>query len=143
MTATAVAERVRSALARELKRDAASIAPEHALREDLGLNSLDAIELMFKVEEEFDIEIPDADLQRLRTVADLIAYLEERLHGAVSPPAPAPSGAVAAAPAPPPPAAISPKAKAAARPAEAKRPAKSAKGPARAGGARSPKRSRA
>ena len=104
MTATAVAERVRSALARELKRDPASIVPEQALREDLGLNSLDAIELMFKVEEEFDLEIPDADLQKLRTVGDLVSYLGERLGVAPSasrpatppppvtpPPAPAPS----------------------------------------------------
>jgi len=72
MTATAVAEKVRSALARELRRDPATITPEQALREDLGLNSLDAIELMFQVEEEFDIEIPDADVQRLRTVSDLV-----------------------------------------------------------------------
>jgi acyl carrier protein len=80
--ATAVADKVRSALARELKRDPATIAPEHALREDLGLNSLDAIELMFKVEEEFDLEIPDGDLQRFRTVGDLVSYLEARLRGA-------------------------------------------------------------
>jgi acyl carrier protein len=92
-----VADKVRSALARELKRDPATIAPEQALREDLGLNSLDAIELMFKVEEEFDLEIPDADLQRLRTVGDLVAYLEGRLGGA---PAPA-AGAAPPTPTPP------------------------------------------
>ena len=83
--ATAVADKVRNALARELKRDPATITPEQALREDLGLNSLDAIELMFKVEEEFDLEIPDADLQRLRTVGDLVSYLEGRLGGVPAP----------------------------------------------------------
>jgi acyl carrier protein len=144
MTATAVAERVRNALARELRRDPDSITPPQALREDLGLNSLDAIELMFKVEEEFDIEIPDADLQRLRTVADLTAYLEERLSGAESPSVPAPAPAVAAAPpaAPHPdtaPAAVPPKVRAQ---SSAKRPTKSRKGPTRAGTS-SPKRSRA
>ena len=146
MTVTAVAERVRSALARELRRDPASITPDQALREDLGLNSLDAIELMFKVEEEFDIEIPDADLQGLRTVGDLTAYLEGRLSGTAAPTAPDPGRVAAAAPAPPPPSAspapTPPKAEAPASPAGAKRPAKSRKAPATTG-TRSPKRSRA
>jgi len=124
--ATAVAEKVRSALARELKRDPTTIAPEQALREDLGLNSLDAIELMFKVEEEFDLEIPDADLQRLRTVGDLVSYLEERLGGGATTPA---------TPVPPKPAA-------AATPARPAPSAKSRTGRARADDKRSPKRSR-
>ena len=145
MTVTAVAERVRSALARELRRDPASITPDQALREDLGLNSLDAIELMFKVEEEFDIEIPDADLQRLRTVGDLTQYLEGRLSGTAAPTVPDPSR-VAAAPAPPPPGAtpapMPAKRKAPASPAGTKRPAKSREAPAPTG-TRSPKRSRA
>jgi acyl carrier protein len=123
--ATAVAEKVRSALGRELKRDPATIALEQALREDLGLNSLDAIELMFKVEEEFDLEIPDADLQRLRTVGDLVSYLEGRLGGVTTP----------APPVPPKPAAVATRA----RPAPS---AKSRTRPAPARGKRAPKRSR-
>jgi acyl carrier protein len=103
---TAVADRIRSALGRELKRDPQTITPDQALREDLGLNSLDAIELMFKVEEEFDLEIPDPDLQKLRTVGDLVSYLETRLGGvpAAGPiaAAQAPAPAVIPAPAPPP-----------------------------------------
>jgi acyl carrier protein len=118
--AMAVAEKIRNALARELKRDPATITPEQALREDLGLNSLDAIELMFKVEEEFDLEIPDADLQRLRTVGDLVAYLEERLGGAPGTPAPAwPATAVKPVPGP-----AAPSAKRRGTPARPKRPAK-------------------
>jgi acyl carrier protein len=88
MAGTMVADKIRSALARELKRDLATIELHHSLREDLGLNSLDAIELMFKVEEEFDLEIPDADLQKLTTVGDLVSYLEGRLGLAPSPVAP-------------------------------------------------------
>lgn len=99
-SSTAIAEKIRSALARELKRDPQTITLQQSLREDLGLNSLDAIELMFKVEEEFDIEIPDPDLQKLRTVGDLVSYLETRLSGSslspaaekpVSPPASPPA----------------------------------------------------
>lgn len=91
MSKTAIAQRLRDALAKELKRDAATIEPGHKLREDLGLNSLDAIELMFKVEEEFDLAIPDADLQKLVTVGDLITYIEGRLNqpGSGQPAAPA------------------------------------------------------
>jgi acyl carrier protein len=105
-SSTDIAEKIRSALARELKRDPQTIILEQSLREDLGLNSLDAIELMFKVEEEFDIEIPDPDLQKLRTVGDLVSYLEARLSGSPVPPPAAPEKPVspppsAAAPAPP------------------------------------------
>ena len=81
MTAkTEIADRLRATLAKELKQDVNAITPEHTLRDDLGLNSLDAIELMFKIEEEFDISIPDEDMQRLGTVGDVIAYLERRLN---------------------------------------------------------------
>ncbi|TLY12825.1 MAG: acyl carrier protein, partial [Nitrospirae bacterium] len=67
------------ALANELKRDVSAIGLNHSLRGDLGLNSLDAIELMFRVEEEFDLSIPDADLQKLVTVGDLVTYIEGKL----------------------------------------------------------------
>ena len=145
MTATAVAEKVRSALARELRRDPAAITPEQALREDLGLNSLDAIELMFKVEEEFDIEIPDADVQRLRTVSDLVSYLEGRLGGAPSAALPPVPRGGAAAPPGVPPAATAPapaKPARAARVARTKPPAKSRKGKGPTAKGRSSKRSR-
>ena len=87
----AIAERIRSALARELKRETSAIRLDHALRDDLGLNSLDAIELMFKVEEEFDLVIPDADLQKLVTVQDLVSYIEARLVPSRSSPPATPS----------------------------------------------------
>lgn len=89
MTAKSVtAERVLTALANELRRDVSTIELTHSLRGDLGLNSLDAIELMFRVEEEFDLSIPDADLQKLVTVGDLVTYIEGRLPPSSTPPAP-------------------------------------------------------
>jgi acyl carrier protein len=114
-----IAEKVRAALGRELKRDPATIEMHHLLREDLGLNSLDAIELMFKVEEEFDLEIPDADLQKLKTVGDLVAYLESRLERTGPVPPPAPPAIAAGSPGPVP--AATPRPAAAARPARASR----------------------
>jgi acyl carrier protein len=98
MSQSQVAARLTEALAKELKRDPASIQASHKLREDLGLNSLDAIELMFKVEEEFDLAIPDADLQKLVTVGDLITYIDGRLHEPKGAPAPSASSKPAAPP---------------------------------------------
>jgi acyl carrier protein len=80
-----VEDRIRMALADYLKRPLAKIDPRQSLRDDLGLDSMATIELLFRIEEVFDLQIPDQDLIRLVTVADVIAYVEEK----VSPPAPA------------------------------------------------------
>lgn len=82
---TDIAIRIRTALGEYLKRDPASIEPRHALREDLGLDSMATIELLFKIEEVFDLQIPDQDLQKLARVSDVITYVE----GKVGKPAPA------------------------------------------------------
>lgn len=74
-----IALRIRAALGNYLKRDPASIEPRHALREDLGLDSMATIELLYQIEEAFDFQIPDQDLQNLLTVADVIGYVEGRL----------------------------------------------------------------
>lgn len=81
-----IAVRIRTALGEYLKRDPASIEPRHALRDDLGLDSMATIELLFKIEEVFDLQIPDQDLQKLVRVSDVIAYVE----GKVGKPAAAP-----------------------------------------------------
>jgi len=66
------------ALAKALRREPSTIRPEDHLREDLGLDSLAVIELLFKLEEAFDLQIPDQDLPNLATVAAVLAYVEER-----------------------------------------------------------------
>jgi acyl carrier protein len=96
MTNTEIAERLRAIVAKELKRDVSSITPEHTLRGDLGLNSLDAIELMFRIEEEFDLSIPDDDMQGFEKVGNVIDYLQRRM----DPSAAASAPAAIAAPAP-------------------------------------------
>lgn len=85
-----IATQIRTALAEHLKRDVSRVQPGNRLREDLGLDSLAMIELLFKIEEHFDLEIPNEDLSRITTVADVAAYVEEKLaaRGAgASPPA--------------------------------------------------------
>lgn len=89
-----IATQIRTALAQHLKRDVSKIKPGDRLREDLGLDSLAMIELLFKIEEHFDLEIPNEDLSRITSVADVTAYVEEKLGGrtagAPAPAAPAP-----------------------------------------------------
>jgi len=83
---SAVAVQICTALAAHLKRPLSGIRPEADLRSDLGLNSLDIIELLFKMEETFDLEIPDSDLSDITTVGALIAYVERHLETSTAPP---------------------------------------------------------
>lgn len=61
-----------------LRRDPDSLHPEDSLRDDLGLDSLQTIELVYEVESTFDIQIPDEDFGRLGTIGDVVSYLHER-----------------------------------------------------------------
>lgn len=79
---SSIALEIRTALAQYLKRDVESIRPTDRLREDLGLDSLAMIELLFKIEEHFNLEIPNEDLSRIASVTDVTAYVEEKLAGA-------------------------------------------------------------
>jgi len=74
-----IALRIQTALAEYLKRDPKSITPAQSLRDDLGLDSMATIELLFRIEEAFDLQIPDEDLRGLATVGDVIAYVEKRV----------------------------------------------------------------
>jgi acyl carrier protein len=55
------------------------IKPEASFVEDLGADSLDIVELIMGIEEEFDIEIPDEDAEKLATVGDAINYVKAKL----------------------------------------------------------------
>jgi len=79
MTDRAIASKIIEALASYLKRDSASITEDHHLRDDLGLDSVAIIELLFKIEETFNIQIPDQDLPKLSTVGSVAAYVHQRL----------------------------------------------------------------
>jgi acyl carrier protein len=68
--------RMRDMLSRRFEKPAESISVDSILRE-LGADSLDTVELVMELEEEFDISIPEEDAAKIRTVADAIRYLEE------------------------------------------------------------------
>ena len=71
--------KIRSALGEYLKRDPAAILVTQHMREDLGLDSMAVIELLYRIEEAFDLQIPDQDLVGLTTVGHVITYVEKRL----------------------------------------------------------------
>jgi acyl carrier protein len=82
MATSSIADQIRDALGAYLKQDPSTIFPQHTLRDDLGLDSMAMIELLFRIEEKFDLQIPDDDLQGLVTVSDVIGYVERKLNPA-------------------------------------------------------------
>ncbi len=71
----AVQEKVKSIIVEQLGVDAEKVKLESKFIEDLGADSLDIVELVMAMEEEFDIEIPDEDAEKLKTVNDVQSYL--------------------------------------------------------------------
>jgi acyl carrier protein len=74
-----IALKIRTALGEYLKRDPATILPAQHLREDLGLDSMAVIELLYRIEEAFELQIPDQDLVELTTVGRVVTYVEKRM----------------------------------------------------------------
>jgi acyl carrier protein len=72
-----VAEKIKAIVKEQLGVGDAEIKPEASFVDDLGADSLDLVELVMAMEEEFGMEIPDEDAEKLRTVGDAIAYAEK------------------------------------------------------------------
>jgi acyl carrier protein len=73
-----IAERVKQIVAEQLGVDDDQVTNEAAFMEDLGADSLDTVELVMALEEEFDIEISDEDAEKIQTVQDAVDYITER-----------------------------------------------------------------
>ncbi len=69
-------ERVKQIIAEELGAELDDIKMDTHLTDDLGADSLDAVELIMSIEDEFEVEIPDEELQNIQTVADIVEFLE-------------------------------------------------------------------
>jgi acyl carrier protein len=80
VSAALVEQGIITGLAEVLKRQPSQIQKESRLIEDLMLDSLDILDLVFKLEEDFNIEIPETEL-RFVTVQDVIAYVQEKTKG--------------------------------------------------------------
>ena len=78
MEAKNVEERVKNIIVEQLGVEPEQVKPEAQFVNDLGADSLDTVELIMALEEEFDIEIPDEDAQKIKTVKDVIEYIESK-----------------------------------------------------------------
>ncbi len=69
-------EEMKKMLAEQLNIDANTITPETSFKDDLGADSLDLVELVMALEDEYSIEIPSEDLAEIATVGDVLEYLK-------------------------------------------------------------------
>ena len=72
-------ERIKEIIVEQLGVDQDQITPDASFIDDLGADSLDTVELVMAFEEEFDIEIPDEEAEKIRTVRNVIDYLKNHL----------------------------------------------------------------
>ncbi|HEV2131884.1 MAG TPA: acyl carrier protein [Longimicrobiaceae bacterium] len=73
-----IESKVKDIIINELGVEAEKVTPQASFVDDLGADSLDTVELVMAFEEEFGIEIPDEDAEKLQTVGDAIKYIDER-----------------------------------------------------------------
>lgn len=75
-----ILSKVKEIIVNELSVDEAQITQEARFIEDLGADSLDTVELIMKLEEVFEISIPEEDAEKMRTVGDAVDYLKSKLN---------------------------------------------------------------
>ena len=70
-------ERVQAILAKQLRVDPERVVPEARIKKDLGADSLDILQLLMRIEDQYGITIPDEELATFDTVGDVVSYLEK------------------------------------------------------------------
>jgi acyl carrier protein len=78
MSEKSIEEKVKEIIVEQLGVNPEQVTPNASFIEDLGADSLDTVELVMAFEEEFSVEVPDEDAEKLQTVGDVIRYIEER-----------------------------------------------------------------
>jgi acyl carrier protein len=81
MATAAVEDKVKQIIVEQLQVDEAEVTPSASFQEDLGADSLDVVELVMQFEEAFDLEIPDEDAEKIKTVKDATEYIEKNAKG--------------------------------------------------------------
>jgi len=71
-----VLDRVKRIIVDRLGVDESEVTPEASFKDDLGADSLDIVELVMELEDEFDMEISDEDAEKITTVGEVISYIE-------------------------------------------------------------------
>lgn len=74
-----VFEKIKQMLADQLDANIDDMAMETRIGEDLGADSLDVVELLMAIEEEFNVEIPDEDIEALKTIGDVVEYIQNKI----------------------------------------------------------------
>jgi acyl carrier protein len=78
MADKSIEEKVKDIIVEQLGVNPEQVTPQASFIEDLGADSLDIVELVMAFEEEFSVEVPDEDAEKLQTVGDVIKYIQER-----------------------------------------------------------------
>lgn len=76
MTNQEIELKVKEVIAKKLNVQIGSVTAATRLAEDLGVDSFGAVELMFELEEKFGLKIPDSEIEHIRTVGDIVVYLD-------------------------------------------------------------------
>lgn len=71
---------VKTVIAEELEVEETQIAMESNIVDDLGADSLDVVELIMRLEEKFEVEIPDEDAEKIQTVSDAVQFIDSKLN---------------------------------------------------------------
>lgn len=74
-----VLEKVKAILSEQFDVEEDTITPETSISEDLDADSLDVVDLLMSIEDEFEIEVPDTEVENIKTVADLVKYIENNV----------------------------------------------------------------
>jgi acyl carrier protein len=78
MSEKSIEDKVKEIIVEQLGVNPEQVTPSASFIEDLGADSLDTVELVMAFEEEFSVEVPDEDAEKLQTVGDVVRYIEER-----------------------------------------------------------------
>ncbi|MBQ8943844.1 MAG: acyl carrier protein [Clostridia bacterium] len=74
-----VFDKVKKIFSEQLEVDKSIITPEASITSDLGADSLDLIDLAMSIEDEFEIELSDDAIEHIKTVGDMVSYIEDRI----------------------------------------------------------------
>lgn len=82
MDVTAMKDKIVEIIANQLGIDHGDVTPEASVIDDLGADSLDVVELVMALEEEFNLEIPDEEAEKIKSVNDIFSHMENALQAA-------------------------------------------------------------
>lgn len=74
-----VFEKVRDILCEQLELDEDTVTMESLILDDLGADSLDIVDLVMSIEDEFEIEVPDEEIENVKSVGDVVRFIEESI----------------------------------------------------------------